>query len=144
MKVPFNTKHFLVTILIVSIWINASEVFRYFVLVIPKVKDYWNNLESIADMNWIIFSIWGLWDTLLTTFIVFISWLCFQVFDKIKSIAIASLLGWMLFVLFWIAAANMGFSSWSLLWITLPLGLFEMIIATYICYFIFTKKYHYV
>lgn len=131
MKGSFNLRQFALIVLITSLWVNASEVFRYFVLVMPEVKDYWNNLEGIADMNWIIFSIWGIWDTLLTAFVVFTVWLCLQVFDSIRqSIAISSVLTWMLFVIFWVAAANMGYSSWSILWITLPLSLFEMTVAS--------------
>lgn len=133
MKGSFNLRQFALIVLITSLWVNASEVFRYFVLVMPEVKDYWNNLEGIADMNWIIFSIWGIWDTLLTAFVVFTVWLCLQVFDSNsirQSIAISSVLTWMLFVIFWVAAANMGYSSWSILWITLPLSLFEMTVAS--------------
>lgn len=47
----FNWKHFIGITLITSIWIQASEVFRYFVLVMPRVKSYWNDLETVADMN---------------------------------------------------------------------------------------------
>lgn len=140
MKLPFNPRQFVIVVLITSLWINASEVFRYFVLVMPRVRGYWNNLEGIADMNWIIFSIWGVWDMLLSAFVVFLVWLCLQVFtSKTKSIAVSTILGWTLFVIFWVAAGNMGYSDWSILWITLPLSLLEMGVAAAIATKLYTR-----
>ncbi len=133
-KSEFNLKSFVIIVLITSIWINASEVFRYFILVMPKVKAYWGNLESVADMNWTIFGIWGIWDTLLTAMIVFLFWLYTQRFgNNIRSILISAVLAWVFFfVLYWVGVANMGYSDWSILWITLPLSLIELIIANFI------------
>lgn len=138
----FNTRHFIVIVLITSIWINASEVFRYFVLVMPRVKSYWNNLDSVADMNAGIFAIWGLWDTILTAMVVFSFWLFTRVFgNNIRSVLISGTLSWIFFfVLYWIGAANMGYSDWSILWITLPLSLLELIVANFIASKLF-KKY---
>ena len=120
----FNTKHFIIITLLTSIWINISEVFRYFVLVMPRVKAYWNNLETVADMNWTIFGIWGIWDTILSAMVVFFFWLYSKVFgNNIRSVFISATLSWIFFfVLYWIGAANMGYSDWSILLITLPLS----------------------
>jgi len=133
-KSVFNLKSFVIVVLITSIWVNASEVFRYFVFVMPRVKAYWNNLESVADMNWVIFSIWGIWDTILTAMTVFIFWLYAQRFGyNNKSVITSAILAWVFFfVLYWVGAANMGYSDWSILWITLPLSLLELIIANFI------------
>ena len=130
----FNIKHFVIVTLITSIWINASEVCRYFVLVMPRVKSYWNGLESVAAMNGTIFSIWGLWDTILTAMVVGVFWLCAQVFGNNHRTALwSAIFSWtFFFVLYWIGAANMGYSDWSMLWITLPLSLIELIIANFI------------
>lgn len=144
MKHTFNWKSFLIITLITSIWINVSEVFRYFILVMPQVKAYWNNLEHIADMNWFIFSIWGLWDTLLTAMLVFLFWLYSRVFgNNNRSVFVVGTLGWLFFfVLYWVGTANMGYSDWAILTITLPLSLVELIIAAWIAAFLYKKYDH--
>ena len=140
-KSEFNLKSFVIIVLITSIWVNASEVFRYFVLVMPRVKAYWNNLESVADMNWVIFSIWGVWDTILTAMTVFMFWLYAQRFgNNNKSVITSAILAWVFFfVLYWVGAANMGYSDWSILCITLPLSLLELIIANFIAAKLYKK-----
>ena len=140
-KSEFNLKSFVIIVLITSIWVNASEVFRYFVLVMPRVKIYWNNLESVADMNWVIFSIWGVWDTILTAMTVFMFWLYAQRFgNNNKSVITSAILAWVFFfVLYWVGAANMGYSDWSILCITLPLSLLELIIANFIAAKLYKK-----
>lgn len=137
----FSLKKFITIVLITSIWVHISEVFRYFVLVRPRVKLYWNHTDGIADMNWIIFGIWGLWDTVLTAMTVFFFWLYAQRFgNRTFSILMAATLSWIFFfVLFWIGAANMGYTNWSLLGITLPLSLFELIIASFIASYLYRR-----
>lgn len=89
----FNWKHFVLVTLIISIWVNASEIFRYFIFVIPRVKTYRNKLESVADMSWLIFGIWGVWDTILTAMIVLFFWLYTRVFgNNRKSVFISGTL----------------------------------------------------
>lgn len=130
----FNIKKFLKITLITSIWINASEVFRYFVLVIPNMKSQWPDFDQVADMNMTIFAIWGLWDTLLTGLVVYMYWLCAGSFgNSQKSVWLSGTLSWaFVFVIFWVAAANMGLSNWSILSVTLPLSWVEMIVASLI------------
>jgi len=60
MNKTFNTKDFIVITIIVSLWVNASEVFRYFVLVRPEMHEYLSVVPNVADMNLGIFIIWGL------------------------------------------------------------------------------------
>ncbi|GAA0728640.1 hypothetical protein GCM10009430_37910 [Aquimarina litoralis] len=143
-KQDFDLKAFVFVVVLTSIWIHISEVFRYFVLVTPRVKSYWNNSESIADMNWMIFGIWGLWDTILTAMIVFTFWLYSQRFGNTnRSVISSALVSWVFFfVLFWVGAANMGYSDWSILLITLPLSFVELLIANFIASKLY-KKYEY-
>ena len=130
----FNWKSYFIVVVITSIWINVSEVFRYFVFVIPNVKEYWQGIEHVGDMNWTIFAIWGLWDMILTAMAVFIFWLYTQRFgNNIRSVVSSAIIVWMFFfVLYWVGAANMGYSDWSILWIVLPLSLLELLIANFI------------
>ena len=130
----FQLKQFMIITLLTSIWINISEVFRYFVLVMPRVRSFFNHKIGVAEMDLSIFSIWGFWDTLLTAILVFIFWLYAKTFgNNNKSILISATIVWLaVFVIFWVATANMGLSNWGILLITLPLSLLEMIVGTWI------------
>ncbi len=130
----FVFKQFAIITLIVSIWINISEVFRYFVFVMPRVKSFFGNQYGIAEMDLGVFSIWGFWDTLLTAVLIFIFWLYAKSFgNNNKSVLVSSTLVWVsVFVIFWVATANMGLSNWKILLITLPLSLLEMIVGAWI------------
>jgi len=138
----FNFKNFILITLLVSIWINISEIFRYFVFVMVHIKSYFPNKPDVADMNLSIFAIWGFWDTLLTACLVFIYWLYSRVFGSSKlSVLMSGTLVWIIvFVIFWIATANMGLSEWKILVVTLPLSWLEMIIGTWIAFKLY-KKY---
>ena len=117
----------------VSIWINISEIFRYFVIVMPAMRKYLTMVPGVAPMNLPVFLIWGLWDTLLTMAIVFISWLCANWYGKSrKAIFIAGTTCWAtFFLLFWIAMVNMHLSSTSILIYTLPLSWLETTVAAW-------------
>ena len=130
----FNLKHFIVITLLASIWINISEVFRYFLIVMPQVKSFFNDRPEIATMDWGIFIIWTIWDMLLTAILVFFFWLVAQVYGNSKrSILISSsVICVAIFVMFWVATANMGMSYWKPLVIILPLCWIEMFIGTWI------------
>jgi len=137
----FNPKQFITITLITSIWINISEVFRYFVFVMPKVKSFFNNKEGVAEMDWGIFTIWGLWDTLLTAVLVFIFWLYAKSFGfNLRSVLVSSTIVWSsIFVIFWVATANMGLSDWDSLLVILPLCWLEMVIGAWISLKLYQK-----
>lgn len=131
----FNVRQFVLIVLITSIWINASEIFRYFLFVMPMMKAHWGEVsEGIAAMDWVIFSIWGAWDTLLTLVLVFVVWLYCQVFgDGLRSIVSAATVVWAaIFIIFWVAASNMGLSDWNILLVALPLSWIEMVVGAWI------------
>ena len=142
MKTTFKWTDFLIITLITSIWVNASEVFRYFIIVRPEMQVYLAALNNAVDMNLNIFLIWGLWDTLLSGLLVLIFWLYTQVFgNNIKSITLSAITSWCLFfVLFWIGMANMGLSRWAFLPLVLPLALFETLLASTIAARLYARK----
>ena len=137
----FNIKYFVIITLITSIWINISEIFRYDVFVVPKMKSFFDNKEGVVGMNLKIFAIWGFWDTLLTAILVFIFWLYSRTFgNSLSSIFTASTLVWLsVFVIFWIATANMGLADWNMLWIALPLSWIEMFVGAFIASKLYKK-----
>ena len=139
MKKDFLLKDFIIVVLITSVWVNLSEVLRYFFIVIPEVKTYLSVVPEVAEVNIGILIIWGLWDTLLTALIVFIFWLYAQKFgNSIKSVVAAGIISWcFFFVLFWVGLANMGLSSWQFLLIVLPLALLETLVASLIASYVY-------
>ncbi len=125
---------FLFIVLITSVWVNISEVFRFFIVVLPEMKQYLSLIPNVIPVNWIRFLIWGIWDTILTIVLVYIVWICSQYFGKTKrTIFVSSTICWItFFLLFWIALANMNLSKLSLLAYTLPLSWVEMVIGAWI------------
>lgn len=134
MKTRFYLKQFVIISLIVSIWINASEVFRYFVIVMPETREYLQMVPNVAAMDLGIFAIWGLWDTLLTLSVVFTFWLVANAFgNHLRSVFLAGTAFWVFFfVLFWLGQFNMGLSEPGLLLVVLPLAWLEMVVACFI------------
>jgi len=134
-------KKFIIIILITSIWINISEVLRYFLIVMPEMKSFLHMVPNVVDMNLGIFALWGIWDTVLSTLVVFSFWLMAEKFGYGKKTALwAGTFSWFwLFFMFWFASANMGLSAWSFVTIPMVLSWIEMSIASYIALILFKR-----
>lgn len=114
--------------LAVSAWVNASEVFRYFMIVMPRMHAF---RADTAPMDWTIFTIWGAWDTLLVIFNLLITGFVIRASGRgTRAALLAGSTSALLFPLFWIAVANMALAPWSLLGWTLPLAWLEMVVAS--------------
>ncbi len=131
-KARFPGRAFVLTCVIVGIWINASEIFRYFVFVMPMTRKTLAMVPDVAPMNLPVFVVWGLWDTLLVVMSVLLTWLYAQAFGaSLRSAAIAGTLSWLFFfVLFWIAMLNMNLAEPATAAIALPLAWIELVIAS--------------
>ena len=134
MQIEFKTREFIVITLITSVWVNASEIFRYFIIVRPEMHQFLSMVPNVADMNLSIFMIWGICDSLLSALYVFLFWLIANVFgNNTKSILLSGFMAWcFFFLLFWVGMANMNLSSWNNLLVVLPLALIETLIAAFI------------
>jgi len=131
---PVPYRALLLSGLFATIWINASEVFRYFVFVMPMMRDELAMVPDIAPMNWGVFAIWGAWDTLLTVKVVVITWLVTERFgSSLRAALWAGFACWcFFFVLFWVGQFNMNLASPALVATALPLALLEMVVASVI------------
>lgn len=138
MSPKFETKHFIVSTLLVNIWVQVSETVRYLVFVVPKMEA--DGGEILEATGFVLF-IWIIWGTLLSSLIVFLHWMYANIFgNSIQTVLKSATISWIfVFVLFWIGISNMGLSEWNLLWITLPLSWLEVFIATYIATKIYSK-----
>ena len=130
-QTPFPARAFIKALVVNTIWINASEVFRYFAFVMPMMRNAFSNVEDIAPMDLGVFAVWGLWDTILIFGTTGFVWLYLERFGYGKRNAIwAGILFWMaVFVILWLGLFNMNLATPRILAIALPLALAEMLVA---------------
>lgn len=133
-QTAFPWRAFVLVTLVVSLWVNASEVFRYFVIVKPAMSVSLAMVPNVVPMSLPIFLVWGIWDTLLTAMIVLMYWLVAERFGEgWRSVAAAGGLSWIFFfVLFWLGLFNMNLATPDLAARALPLALVETLIASWI------------
>lgn len=123
------------------LWINASEVFRYFAFVMPMMRETFPMLPDVAPMNLSVFMIWGVWDTILVVTATVLPWIAMQVFGPSAFRAVLYGTGvWMaVFVILWLGLYNMNLATLNVLAIALPMAWFEMVIASLIVWWITAK-----
>jgi hypothetical protein len=137
----FPMRPFLMACLIVSVWVNASEVFRYFLFVMPMIRSSLSMVPDVAPMNLGVFLIWGIWDTILVAMAVLVYWLWSAQFGSgLQSIVVSGTLSWLFFfVLFWVGLMNMRLAGLDMLAIALPLAWLELVIASAIAEWSFRR-----
>jgi hypothetical protein len=142
-SMPFRLGQFVVVVLLVSIWINISEVFRYFVIVMPGMREHLNMVPDVAPMDWGVFAIWGVWDTILTLYVVGLAWLFASRFGFRTRVAIAAgTFAWAgFFLLFWVGMYNMRLTTMSLLSMALPLAWLEMVVGAWLAMWLFGRRF---
>ena len=140
----FFSRAFIMTLIANIIWINASEVFRYFVFVMPAMRDAFPQIENIAPMSPLVFAIWGLWDMILVCAITGFSWLFLDRFGRglIPSLWCGTLFWLGVFCILWIGLYNMNLAPLSVLTVALPLTWVEMVVAAMIVNFGMTRFTH--
>jgi hypothetical protein len=126
-----NTRAFWVALTINVVWINASEIFRYFVFIMPMMRDL---LPQVPNMNVTVFLIWGVWDTIIVVAATTFSWFFLDRFGRDWRMAfLAGTTLWITaFLILWLALFNMSLASINVLAIALPLSWFELIVAAQI------------
>lgn len=116
------------------IWISASEIFRYFVFVMPMMRAALPMVPDIAPMDGWVFLIWGVWDSILWLIVTFFSWMFLVRYGATTGNAVlaGTLLWGVIFVIFWLACLNMNLATPKILATALPLAWAEMVIAALI------------
>ena len=130
----YSTHSFIITWLLNFLWINISEIFRYFLFVMPIMRQSFPQIPNVAPMNLPIFLSWGVWDIILiTSFMCFIK-LYFERFGtRLKHCIIAATTFWIaVFGLLWLGLYNMNLATPDVLMIAMPLSWFELLIASLI------------
>jgi len=131
---PISLRPFLITSLIAGLWINISEIFRYFVFVMPMMRSTFGQISNVAPMNLSVFAMWGIWDTILMVTVTGFFWIAFDRFGNSLLVVLkAAIFVWAgIFVILWLGLFNMNLAPISVLLVALPLALVEMIIAGFI------------
>lgn len=116
------------------VWINMSEVFRYFAFIMPMMRDALPMVPDVAPMDLTVFLIWGVWDTILVAAATIIPWLALNVLGAtMKNAVLAGTGVWLaVFVIFWLGAFNMNLATPRIVLTALPLAWLEMIVAALI------------
>ncbi len=130
----FPSRAFWLTALVNAVWINASEVFRYFVFVMPMMREAFPQVEGIAPMNLPVFAIWGAWDAILVLAVTGFVFLFLDRFGNglLQAIVAGSLIWTAIFVILWLGLFNMNMATGAILVIALPLSWLEMVVAALI------------
>jgi hypothetical protein len=134
-NIPANVYRALgVAFLLNMIWMNASEVFRYFAFVMPMMRSALAVVPDVAPMSIPVFLIWGVWDTLLIVVTTGFSWLMLERFGPSARVAVAAgTCVWAaVFVLFWVGLWNMNLATPAIMATALPLAWIELVIAALI------------
>jgi hypothetical protein len=128
------------------IWVNLSEVFRYFAFVMPMTREALPMVPDVAPMNLPVFLIWGLWDTLIVLAITLSSWLVFERFGYAKGTAVlAGTAVWVaIFVVLWVALLNLNLTTITIALVALPLAWVEMVIAALIALWCLERRQRFI
>ena len=141
----FKLKQFVIITIITSIWIHIAETARAYFVAFPKMLSFFEGKIEIIGLDKVQVShalIWGTWDMILTAVLVFLLWLCIQVFGKnIKSIIISgTVTSFATLGIFWIATVNSGLGEWSTAFTIFPIAWIELIIAAWIASKLYSKN----
>lgn len=132
---------FTMALIVNFMWINASEVFRYFAFVMPMMREAFPMVPDVAPMNLPVFMIWGVWDTILVLTATLLPWMATKVFGASALRAVLYGTGvWMsVFVILWLGLYNMNMATVGVVAIALPMAWIEMVVAALIVWW-FTAR----
>ena len=128
------SRAFLFALLVNTVWINASEVFRYFVFVMPMMREALPEVGNVAPMDFVVFASWGVWDTILVIVATSSIWVMYDRFGSELRIALLAATGlWLgIFAILWLGLYNMNLATLEIILIALPLAWLEMFVAALI------------
>lgn len=118
----------LLTILVTSFWISASEFFRNQILLNEQWTSHFDSLGIYFPQATINGMLWGIWSLAYALFIYLLA----RRMSFKETLFIAWFAG---FVLMWLVIGNLSVLPIKILWLAIPLSILETYIATWI-----TKK----
>lgn len=132
--VSMQSRSFWQALLINALWINLSEVFRYFAFVMPMMREALPALENVAPMSWPVFAIWGLWDTILVFCVTGFVWIYLERFGcGLTNAVLGGSFVWLgIFGILWLGLYNMNLTTLSIVGVALLFSWIELVIAALI------------
>lgn len=132
---------FVMALIVNFVWINASEVFRYFAFVMPMMREAFPGLSDVAPMNLPVFLVWGVWDTIVVIAATVLPWMAQKVFgaSPLRAAVYGTGVWLAIFVTLWLGLYNMNLASLAVLAVALPLAWLEMVVASVVVWW-FTAR----
>lgn len=121
-----NFKKIILPILVTGIWINLSETIRWIFLIESYWIEHYKELNLVFPNEPVNMVTWMFWGFCFATIIFILS-------KKYKLWQAATLSWFVAFVMMWIVVWNVGVLPVKMLWINIPLSLFEAFIGALIC-----------
>ena len=132
--IPRPGRPFWRVLLLVAVWINASEIFRYFMFVMPMIRDSFQVVPNVAPVNVPVFISWMIWDTVLIFAVFGFVWIFLDRYGGgwQKGLLAGTLVWGGIFGLLWLGLLNMNLATFNIVAIALSLSWFEMAVAALI------------
>ena len=124
------------------VWMNLSEMLRYFLIVKPLVRTDFAMVPGIVPDTPVIGMLWLVWDILLIAVTTFWCWLVIDRFGQSRPVAIAAgTIVWVtIFVLLWLGVHNMALATPRILAAALPLAWFELVVAAFLVRWVMMRR----
>ena len=122
MKITFKT---ILSVLLATVWISASEFFRNEFLVKTQWTRHYEGLGINFPAEAVNGAVWGLWSLMLA--------LAIYILSTRFSLWQSALIAWfMAFMMMWGVIGNLGVLPYGILPYALPLSLLEVFVAAWI------------
>ncbi|MEL7129772.1 MAG: hypothetical protein AAGK23_09510 [Pseudomonadota bacterium] len=124
------------------VWINISEVVRYFLVVKPMLHAAFPNASGIGAVTPGIFASWMVWDSILILAACGFYWLYLRAggYGLKQVIWAATYFTITVFGLIWLGIVNMGLAPPQFIWAALPLAWGEQMIAAFIVRWVLVRS----
>jgi hypothetical protein len=128
------SRDFWLALAINFLWINASEIWRYLVIIKPMLHQTYPGRTDIAPFDLPTFALWSIWDSWLIFAATGFYWLYLNWAGRNlrQALITATLLTLTVFGLIWLGVVNMGFVPARFIWIAVPLAWIEQAVAALI------------
>lgn len=116
------------------LFMNASEVFRYFAFIMPMIREHLSVIPNVAPMDFGVFAVWGIWDTILIVSVTGFVWMFFDRYGESwkKAVTAGTLIWCAIFVILWLGLYNMNLATGKIVLVALSLSWVELVIAAFI------------
>ena len=127
----FSSRSFWEALGLNFVWMNLSELARWFWVVKPMVRADFSVVPGVTPDTPLVGLLWIIWDILLIAVTTILCWLTLERYGTRWAVALAAgTLVWLsVFVLLWLGVYNMGLATPRILAAALPLAWIELVIA---------------